>query len=201
MKKSFSLLEIILVITLLAILASFIIPKKQISDLDLASSRVELYLKHTRHLALMDDKFDHTDEEWFRTRWKFKVMKCQKERGLYFVIYSNMDKGRNVDKSECAKDPLTQKYLYSTNHCTDKQDSNKYVQLTRYYGVTDVWMSCNDTTSFGEIVFGNNGKIYSKFGKTPDEYEIKEPCLIELFDKEGNSRSLKVYPTGYISTI
>ena len=151
----------------------------------------------------MDDKFDHMDEEWFKKRWTLKVMNCwESVGGLYFIVVSDEDKeGYPYKKIECVKDPLTQKYLYSHGRCGDHQDNNKYVQLTRQYGVTYIDMSCNETSSLGQITFGNNGKVYSKVGNTPDEYEIKEPCSIKLFDAKGNSRSLKVYPTGYISTI
>lgn len=203
MKNSFSLLEIILLILLISIITTLFIPKQQHSNLDLAADRIVTYLKYTRNLALNDNRFDHTSDNWHRQRWTLKFLNCwQSVGGLYFIVVSDRNKdnyGYPFKKVDCAKDPLTNKYLYSHGKCGDHQDNNKYVQLTREYGVTEVKISCNTTDSIGQITFGNDGRVYSKFGKSATEFEIKEKCFIELFENEHNSKIITIEPTtGYI---
>lgn len=52
MKKSFSLLEIVLVISLIAFLYTIFIPKTKINNLDELTSKLSLYLSHLRYKAL-----------------------------------------------------------------------------------------------------------------------------------------------------
>ena len=65
----------------------------------------------------------------------------------------------------------------------------------------DVKLSCNDTTSLGQLSFGNNGKVYSKLSNyeyESNEYEIIEPCTLKLISKDGKSKEIVINPdTGY----
>ena len=62
-------------------------------------------------------------------------------------------------------------------------------------------MSCNSTTSLGQLSFGSDGKIYSRLSEKENEeneYEITAPCSMKFIAKDGNSKEIMLYPkTGY----
>ncbi|MEA3552791.1 MAG: type II secretion system protein [Campylobacterota bacterium] len=200
MKKSFSLIELIFVITLVAIISSQIIPKTDISKLNLAAEKIILYLNYTRYISHIDNKYDIEDNEWEKKRWTLKFQRCSSSvGGLYYVVYSDTSGGTaHFKKSETLKDPLTNKYLYSNSSCQNNYDESKYILLTKEYGVTKVDVSRNTTSAIGQISFGYDGKIYSQLGTNPKE--ILNRCEIKLYDEDDKFVSIVVEPkTGYIS--
>ena len=58
MKKSFSILELVVVISLLALLYTLFLPKNKINYLDELTNKIELYISYTRQKALIDEKND-----------------------------------------------------------------------------------------------------------------------------------------------
>ena len=198
-KKSFSLLELIFVIVIVAIISSQVIPKTNISKLKLATDKIILYLNHTRYIAHIDNKYDIEDDEWEKKRWTLKFQRCSSSvGGLYYVIYSDTSGGSaHFKKSETLKDPLTKKYLYSSSSCQNRYDESKYILLTKEFGVTSVDVSCNTTAAIGQISFGYDGKIYSQLGSNPKE--ILHGCEIKLYDENQNFETIVIESrTGYI---
>lgn len=200
LKKSFSLLELIFVIAIVAIISSMIIPKTNISKLNLASDKIILYLNYTRYIAHIDNKYDIEDDEWEKKRWTLKFQRCSSSvGGLYYVVYSDTSGGTaHFKKSETLKEPLTNKYLYSSSSCQNAYDESKYILLTKEFGVASVDVSCNTTDAIGQISFGYDGKIYSQLGTNPKE--ILNRCEIKLYDDNLNYETIVIEPkTGYIS--
>lgn len=203
MKKSFSLLELILVIALISIIIYFFKPNIQINKSKEAANRIVLYLKQTRYQALIDDKEDSLNKLWHKKRWTFKFFRCkQSVGGVYYIIYSdeNMKGHPNIDES--MNDPLTNKKIYSSNNCETTPNTSKYVLLTKEFGIKDINISCNTTSSLGQISFGNDGKIYSKlsnYENQENEYEIKQRCKIELISEQEPKIGIFIEPkSGYV---
>ena len=193
----------IFVLIILSIVASQVLPKTQISKLNLATEKIILYLNYTRYISHIDNKFNINDTEWERKRWTIKFLNCSsKNEGLYYNVYSDMYGGTaHYKKIDTLKDPINNKYLYS-NGCRKDQlnDKSKYVLLTKEYGIEKINVSCNTTSTIGQISFGFDGKIYSQLGTNIKE--ISEQCKISLFDKENNFTEIAIEPkTGYIHTI
>lgn len=202
MKKSFSLLEIILVISLIGFLYTMFLPKTKINHIDELSSKLSLYLTHLRYKALIDDKYDSKDSLWHKKRWTIKFLRCRESvGGIYYTIYSDKNKSGHPSAEDSLKDPLTNKNIYTSNICNENSLNSKYVLLTKEFGISDVQISCNETTSLGQLSFGSDGEIYSKlsaFNNESNEYKIDKPCSIKLISKENNSREIVIYPnTGY----
>ena len=68
---------------------------------------------------------------------------------------------------------------------------------TKEFGIKDVEVSCNNTTSLGQISFGNDGRVYSKLSPYANEnfeYEINSRCSIKLIDQENESVELFIEP-------
>ncbi len=202
-KKSFSLLELIFIIVIISIVSIQFLPKNYKSNLSQAANKIIIHLKNTRYQAMLDNKFDDTDNLWFRKRWTLKFLRCSKSiGGLYYVVYSDSNKGGNINKSETLKDALTQKWLYSNYDCDASYNESKDILLTKEYGVSKVDVSCNSTSTIGQFSFGYDGKMYTKLStiaNEPYKYELKVPCIITLYDKSDNNISISIEPnTGFI---
>lgn len=173
MKKSFSLLEIIFTILLLALLYTIFIPKKQTNNFDDFINRMLIYMNYTRFQSLIDDKKDTQNELWAKKRWTIKFFRCRSDvGGIYYSIYSDKNLTGHVSIEDSLKDPLTNKNIYSSNYCEEKNENSKYVLLTKNFEITKVEVSCNSTNSLGQISFGNDGRVYSKLSnEINEEYE------------------------------
>ena len=203
MKKAFSLLELLLIIFIFVIIGSFFNFNYKENNLEHAANRLTLYLKQVRYQALIYNQKDNEDELWHKKRWTLKFFRCNKDvGGLYYSIYSDDNKTGHPSLKESLNDPLTNKKIYSTNKCEYKNNTSKYVLLTKEFGITDIQISCNSTSSLGQISFGSNGKVYTKlspYDNESKEYELKKRCTITLINEKDNKKRLYVEPkTGYI---
>lgn len=202
MKKSFSILEILTVITIIAVILTITIPKQTTNKLDLAIDKLILYLNYTRYIALLDNKYDKDNQDWQKKFWSLKFQRCsKKEDGLYFVVFSDESGGTGAfKKMETLKSPLNNKYLYSNYKCDSKSDEARDILLTKEYKIARINVSCNTTSTIGQISFGHDGQIYSQLGMNIKK--ISTPCIIDLYDFNGNSKGIKIEPeTGYINKL
>ena len=205
MKKSYFLLEIVLTISLIAFLYTLFVPKNKINNLEELTNRISLYLSYVRFKALINEKFDLDDNLWHKKRWTIKFLRCREsEDGIYYTIYNDKNKSGHPNAEDSIKDPLTRKNIYSSNYCKENNSNSKYVLLTKIFGITDVNISCNETTSLGQLSFGSDGKVYSKlsnYENESNEYEIKEPCSIKFVQKDGKNREIVIFPDTSYSKI
>ena len=194
MKKAFSFLEVILVISLLGFLYTAFIPKTNISKIDEVSNRLVLYLKQTRYQALINDKYNKDDTLWHKQRWTLKFFRCRKDvGGIYYSIYTDKNSSGHPSMEDSLKDSLNQKNIYSTNYCNENLNNSKYVLITKNFNINEVNVSCNETSSLGQLSFGADGKIYSKLSNIENDntsYEIKDKCKIKLTDTFGEKRNI-----------
>lgn len=203
MKKSFTLLELILVITLLGVLYSFFKPKINDNRLEEATNRLFIYLKQLRYQSLIDDKYQSDNSLWFKQRWSLKFFRCRQDvGGIYYVVYSDKNQTGQPSVEDSMKDFLTSKNIYSSNFCKKTEQNSEYVLLTQEFGVEDVKLSCNETSSLGQLSFGEDGFVYAKLSNYENEqslYKIEKNCTLELINSEKTSRKINVNgKNGYI---
>ena len=198
MKKSFSLLEIVLTILLISFIYTIFLPKNRINYIDEVTTRMQLYISYVRYKALIDDKFNSEEPLWHKKRWTIKFFRCRESvGGIYYSIYSDNNKTGIPSAEDSLKDPLSQKNIYSSNYCEENSSNSKFVLLTKNFGITDVQISCNDTTSLGQLSFDSDGKVYSKlsnYANESNEYEINKPCFLKFISKDGENKELVVNP-------
>lgn len=202
-KKSFSLIELIVALILLSFISYSAISYYQPNSLEIVSNRLLIYLKQVRLQAFINDKFSSDDMLWHKKRWTLKFFRCRASvGGLYYVIYSDENQTGHPSSLESLKDPLTKKYIYSSNSCTSSELNSPYVLLTQQYDISDVNVSCNSTNSLGQVSFGADGRVYSKLSSEDGEffeYEINELCTIKIIHKSGNFKEIIIEnKTGYI---
>jgi Tfp pilus assembly protein FimT len=200
-KKSFSLIEIIFVIVLISVISSYTIQTNNQDKLVLAKNQIKMHLKYMRYIAMLDNKYDHNDKNWYRKAWNVKFRWCSGKKQIHYYIYSDLDNSGHVKEEETLKDPLTNNRIYSTISCKDNSKRTNYTLLSKYYGVKTLDISCNDTSSLGQILFLNTGIAYSKFtnNENIDKYKIQKDCKIDIYDKYNSKETITVTGnTGYI---
>ena len=210
-KKTFSILELIFAITLISIILTQAVFKNNFSKLQQAVDRLVLYLKYTRYIAMLDNKYDDDNTtKWQLRRWTIKFKDCTNKQkdGIYYLIYSDENINGKTSKTECLKDPLTNKYIYSYNCNEDTVgDKSKYI-LLKQFDIIDAKLSCysqGSSKTIGKISFGYDGQIYLSSSENQDISKITQmnnPCFIELFDKYNTKSTIKIEPiTGFIHKI
>jgi len=197
MKKTFTLIELIMILLLIGIISSQSELRNNMSKIKLAKKQIILHLKYTRYIAMIDNKFDNNDPLWFRKRWTVKFLNCNKNiGGLYYIIYSDINENGYISKVETLQDPLTNKYIYSYQ-CKEDTNLDKYtlILLTKEYGIKNIKISCNSTQTIGGISFDINGYGYSKLSTKEydkDKYRLNNDCYIQLYDKKNNEEIITI---------
>ena len=203
-KKSFSLIEVIFTIMIIAIISSQVNLKNNLSKIKLAKQQIILHLKYTRYVAMLDNKYNHKDKLWFRKRWTMKFLNCQKEiGGIYYIIYSDENKNGKVSKEETLIDPLSHNYIYSFQCKEDNvYDKNKLILISKRYNIKSIDISCNKTNTIGQLSFDNNGELHSKLSTKENDfnkYKIKKDCKIDIYDNKNNKETITITKnTGFI---
>lgn len=178
-------------------MTSSLIIKDSQSQLKYAKEQLILHIKYVRYIAMLDNKFNHQDPLWFRKRWTLKFLNCQKKiGGLYYIIYSDINKNGAISKSETLKDPLSKNHIYSYQCKEDSLfDKSKFVLLSKQYGVEQIDITCNSTKTIGQFSFGYDGDIYTKLSTKQNQYDkfrLDGMCKIILIDKKNNKEVINI---------
>ena len=72
MKKAFTMIELVFVIVVIGILAAVIIPSTKTNPAQEAAVQLLSHIRYTQHLAMIDDKYDAANANWFQNRWQIR---------------------------------------------------------------------------------------------------------------------------------
>jgi len=220
MKTAFTLLELVIIIIMVGILAAAIIPRTRDDSLYAAAVQLKSHLKYTQHLAMIDDKYDKTDENWYKKRWQLVFISSKAANGgPSYTIFSDTSGKSTGDANEVeiAINPLNHNQRMTGGHSGDiNLDINspsfigmKELNLKLSYGITDIKLSTTcKVYGSKRIYFDYLGRpLKGKLGKAngggnTKAYEnknlITSNCNITLFENE-NEVTLRITPeTGYV---
>ena len=169
MKKAFTMLELVFVIVVIGILAASIIPSTKTNPLQEAAIQLISHIRYTQHLAMIDDKYDSNDAEWYKGRWQIVFSNNIKTNNYEaYTIFSDAP-GYSGDPSvtEIAQNPQNDNLLMSGGYTgTVKLDINhnsfigmKKLNIGMSYGVDDI--SLDGGCSNSRISFDYLGRPFT----------------------------------------
>ncbi len=197
MKKAFTLLELVIVLVVVSIISVLLIPRFADSKLREAADQIISHIRYTQHLAMIDDRFDPSDEDWYKTRWQISFRKCTGDTSKwYYVIGKDIDKNGGVDKNGSAINPSDKKYLFTDNQCNLENDESGEILIYRKHGITSVEFSnsCGDNQY---ISFDQLGRPYQTTLGEDSLDLIHDPCEIKFISNDGDFTITIEPETGY----
>jgi len=211
MKRGVTLIELIFVIVVIGILSAIIAPSFTRPTLTEAANQIVSHIRYTQHLAMVDNKFDPTDEFWYRERWQLDFRDPPSGK-VYYTIYQDLSRNGSpstvVSNNEIAKKPSNPSQLLtalSTNNAVNSEE----MMLSEKYGILEILFSpsCSFSGSqrisfdyLGRPLFGNPTALetmyHDNFGVTGVRL-IRTQCIIQLTNSDGNIRIVIEPETGY----
>ena len=205
--RAFSVFELVLVMIIIGIILSIIVINFKNDELLRAANQVATHIKYTQYLALIDDKFNPEDKNWFKGRWQIYFIKTVDGKNvLHYAIFS--DSGGysgSPDGYEVAKNPLNPTKVLTVAHAgistikpTDELD------LMSKFNIKDIKLlgGCSHYNST-RISFDNLGRPYKgnpKSSANSTQNLITSICQIRLTHKNKECIYINITPiTGLIT--
>jgi len=209
MKKAFTMIELVFVMVIVGILSAMIAPNFQGNSLREAADQVISHIRYTQHLAMMDDKYDPSDPNWFRKRWQMVFGTSAYTDGkIAYTIFADTASNHSgqADISEMAKNPLdiTKRLSggYSGTLHTSDSRATKEMNIGKKYGVISSTLSggCNNSRiSFDYLGRPFKGNLAGTSWTMPYQSNrlIHTQCKITLSDGSKNIIIAIEPETGY----
>ena len=211
--SAFTMLELIFVIVVTGILAAIIIPSTKTNPLQEAAIQLLSHIRYTQHLAMVDDKYDASDAQWYKGRWQIVFSKNVKTNNqeAYTIISDAPRYSGDPSVSEIAKNLQNNSLLMSGGYTgTVKLDVNhnsfigmKKLNIGMSYGIDDVSLSggcSNSRVSFdhlGRPFTGDQSTMTGPYSAGTQRL-ITRNCIITLIHIDGNDLNISIEPeTGY----
>jgi len=214
MKKAFTLLEMVFVLVVVGILSAIVLTRPQSNSLQEAGLQLLSHIRYTQHLALVDNKFDTNDLNWFKKRWQLVFSSgAAANNSPAYTIFSDTagNSTGNVNVTEVALNPENStQYMsggYSGANALDITSSSfngmKKLNLGMSYGVSSVSLSggCqNNRIAFDHIGRLIKGDQTTMLGAYSNNRLVQTDCFVSLTHKNGNILIITIRPeTGYAS--
>ncbi len=204
MKKAFTLFELVMVIVVIGIISAVMVPRVNNVQIDKAAQQLLDHIRYTQHLAMIHNRFDPADPDWYKKRWQ---MFFQTDGGrLSYSIFADENANGSVNANEIARDPLNETKQVLTG-LSGFAEHNKKLQLATTYSIQSISFShCHGSKRLyfdylGRPMAGNPASLDSVYVEedTDTIYLLQdEPCKITLTDTNDNELTIAIEPeTGY----
>ncbi len=216
MRIAFTMLELVIVIVLIGILAAGVVPLFQRDVLAEAAHQVASHIRYTQHLAMVDNKFNPNDAQWYKARWQIFFTKAKgADRHWAYTIFSDgAGHTGNPDLSEVATNPLDSSKLltggYSGNLITQYNGdrASNELNIGHEYGIDKVIFTggCKLPSSrlrlafdyYGRPIYDNQKLFDGMYTKKGKSMLVRKQCRIVL-SKENETITIAIEPeTGFV---
>ena len=210
-KKAFTLLEIIFVVVIIGIISAVLAPRVKRDTIKEAADQLAAHIRYTQYLALQDNKFNNSDQYWYRGRWQLVFGKSAYTDNKYaYTIFSDKPTyAGNPNLTEVAINPLNPNQFLSGGYTgfikTSDKRAMKELNIGKKYDITNVDFSpsCSYYGSrriafdyLGRPIKGNLQGL--KDGKYKNRL-IETDCIITITNSIGESKKIIITPeTGYV---
>jgi len=209
-KKAFTMIELIIVLVLIGIIASYTLPRIKRDSRAEAINHILTMIRYTQNLALHDSKHNRFDPRWQRSYWRFQINKCSDNSGLYYIIGTDTNYNGSIDQDESAIDPSNGKYTFwvGTQDCSKNSKSPLYkrvspnIFITQKYGIKKVvFDDCkiykyNKTASGAmHIGFDSLGRPHKSFtnSKRPNHWGYAiDNCVINFYFLDSSMEPFRI---------
>lgn len=130
MKQAFTLIELIMVIVVVGILAATVSPAFQRDTNAEAAQQFMSHVRYTQHLAMVEDKFDPNDANWFKRRWQIRL-----NSGVYAIVSDRNNDG-TLAQTDIATDPLDSNKRLDGGLIASDDNRTQSLDLATEYGAT-----------------------------------------------------------------
>ncbi|ALV24226.1 putative type II secretion system protein [Campylobacter iguaniorum] len=203
MKKAFTLLELVVVIVVIGVLASVAMPRFDRNNLQLAADQILSHIRYTQHLAMVDDKFNPVDANWYKSRWQIYFNTYNGEQ-TYTIFSDSPTYSGNPDGKEIAKNPLKPDQMLTIGHSgISTINPSPELNLTKKYGITNITLSSGCSVSGSKrITFDELGRPYKgNIKSNSNAYQnAASDCSIKISTKTECINIKVTSRTGYAYT-
>ncbi len=219
-RSGFSLVELLIVLVVIGILASYSIPRVNRDNRTEAMTDMLNMIRYAQNLALHDSVHKRFDTKWQRSYWRFQIYKCAKGTGLFYMIGKDGNMNGSIDRGETAIDPSNGKYLFwntkykckkdSENSSIDIKTISPNIFITQKYGINKVdfkkcavYKGSEYNTTVSHVGFDNFGRPHKSYTKNLKPrhfgYQLRT-CKIKFSFVNSSTKpfTIKIEPeTGY----
>ena len=196
MKKAFTMLELIAVILIVAILSIIMIPRFSDSKLREAADQIISHIRYTQHLAMTDDRYNPTEENWPKERWQIGFWQCT-NNDWYYIVGHDLDHGGGIGNGESAINPADKKHLFTSNACNPGNDQSNDILISKKFGITNVIFSASCGNN-KYIAFDNIGRPYKSTMGSNIYDLIDNKCQIHFVADDGDFNITIEPESGYV---
>jgi type II secretory pathway pseudopilin PulG len=205
-RHAFTMMELIFILIVIGILAAVIIPKSRDTRLREAADQIVSHIRYTQHLAMMNDKFDPNNDEWYKERWQ--MMFWQDGDSWIYTIFSDADIDGNIDETEIAINPQDSSRRLSgiASAGVSAGVITKDLNIGKTYDVLDITFTDCKNDDDRRIFFDYLGRPmsgvpFNQLSPYNDNYLISSAapiCTITITENSGGSLSITIQPeTGF----
>ena len=188
------MLELIFVIVVIGIITAVMLPRIDRDNVYEAAQQVISHIKYTQHLAMIDNKFDDTDANWYEELWQIRFQDCAGDTEHAYSIFSDTDHDAAIDASEVALDPLSRKRIDATTCvASDAQDPN--IVLSSKYNIEAVELAGPCFTANKYIAFDHLGRPHINVANPANVAQAA--CTVTLVSNDDNATITIEQETGY----
>lgn len=191
-RTAFTMLELVFVIVVIGILAALALPRMERDIRQEAGDNILSAIRHTQHMALMDDVTDPRYNDWQVSFWRFGFQKCS-DNGYFYTISSDENRTGDITPGDEAIDPMNGlKYNgEKTSDCmsTIHDGSTPNIFITKKHGIPSTTSDGRSGVTFSNcgssdyIGFDHMGRTHGGFeGSTTPDYSsvLHTDCTITL---------------------
>ncbi len=208
-KKAFTMVELVFVIIIIGIMSAVLAPNFKRDNLTEASNQIISHIRYTEHLAMMDNKFNPNDPNWYKKRWQIKFRTNSSKDYWWYVVYSDISLSGNPNSTnEVARDPSDlSRYLIGWQTSTTGLRASPRLDLTKKFGIKDVKLSNSCNGSNGQSKAISFDYLSRPFQGNPKDFNsayentklITSQCKITLTDQDDKNITIAIEPeTGYV---